>query len=74
MFPGCDPLFKSRYLLPVLEVESLGWWDGVKATIKLSPLSFLEVYTVIIFLVTLAKSPILNFLAGLSFAWLLAAI
>ena len=60
--------------MPVLGVESLGWWGGVKATIKLPPLPFLEVCSVITLLVTLAESPILNFLAGMLFAWLLAAV
>ena len=38
---------KSGYLSLVLGVESLGWWGGVKATIKLPPLPFLEVCSVI---------------------------
>ena len=45
-------------------MESLGWWGGVKATIKLPPLLFLEVCSMITLLVILAKSPIPKNLAG----------
>ena len=65
-------LLKSRYLSLVLGVESLGWWDGVKATIKLPLLPFLEVCSIITPLVTLAKSSFHKNLAGMLFAWLLA--
>ena len=65
-------LLKSGYLLLVLGMESLGWWDGVKATIKLPFLSFLEVCSMIIPLVTLAKSSFYKNLTSVLFAWLLA--